>query len=107
MKFKFLNNTLQNRRFDYNPRYYDERKERLEKKRRQFERAESGDLSPEERKEMLRQSMRGEWERADFRQKQQKSSNIRIMILVVLLFGLCYFLFFGVDEVDTIVERLW
>jgi hypothetical protein len=107
MKFKFLNNTLQNRKFDYQPRYYDERKERLDRKKRQFQRLESGELTREERREMLRESMRGEWERADYRKRQQQSANIRIFVLVLLLCGLCYFLFFGVDEVDTIVDRLW
>lgn len=107
MKFKFLNNTLQNRKFDYQPRYYDERKERLERKKKQYERAESGEMTAEERREMLRESMRGEWERADYRQRQRNSSNIRIFVLVLLLVGLCYFLFFGIDEVDTVVERLW
>jgi len=107
MKFKFLNNTLQNRRFDYQPRYYDERKERLERKKKQYERVKSGELTPEERREMLRESMRGEWERADYRQRQRSTSNIRMFILVLILAGLCYLLFFGADQVDTIVERLW
>lgn len=107
MKFKFLNNTLQNRKFDYNPRYYDERKERLQKRRHQFERMESGEMSDEERRDMLRESMRGEWQRADYRQQQQKAANIRIIILVAVLFALGYFLFYGVDQVDVIVERLW
>lgn len=33
MKFRFLNKTIQNQRFNYNPMYYDERKERLNRKR--------------------------------------------------------------------------
>jgi hypothetical protein len=107
MKFKFLNNTLQNRKFDYQPRYYDERKDRLEKRKEQLRRAESGEMTPEERREMMRESMRGEWERADYRQTQTRSSNVRIFTLVVVLVGLLYFLFFGVDNVETIVDRMW
>lgn len=107
MKFKFLNNTLQNRKYDYQPRYYDERKERIEKKKEQIRRAESGELTPEERREMLRESMRGEWERADYRQRQRQSSNVRIFMLILVLLALFYFLFFGIDNVETIVDRLW
>lgn len=107
MKFKFLNNTLQNRKFDYNPRYYDERKDRLTKKKEQFRKMESGEMSDEERRAMLRESMRGEWHRADYRQKQQKAANMRILILVALLVALGYFLLYGVDKVEVIVDRLW
>ncbi|XOV68095.1 MAG: hypothetical protein ACFHU9_02760 [Fluviicola sp.] len=107
MKLKFLNNTLQNRRFDYQPRYYDERKERLEKRKEQLRRAESGEMSPEERKQMLREAMRAESDRAGYRQSQRQSSNIRIFTLLLVLMGLFYFLFFGIDKVETIVERLW
>lgn len=107
MKFKFLNNTLQNRKFDYNPRYYDERKERLARKQEQFERIESGEMSAEDRRALLRESMRNEWTRADYRQRQQRSSNIRIFMLVLILLALGYFLLFGIDQVDVIVERLW
>ena len=107
MKFKFLNNTLQNRKFDYNPRYYDERKEYLEKRKEQIERMESGEMSAEERREVLRENIRAEWTRADYRQQQQKAANLRIFILVLVLLGLGYFLLYGLDNVDVIVERLW
>ena len=107
MKFKFLNNTLQNRKFDYQPRYYDERKERLEKRKEQIRRAESGEMTPEERKQMLRESMRAESDRAGYRQGQRQSSNIRIFTLLVVLMILFYILFFGIDQVETVVERMW
>ena len=107
MKFKFLNNTLQNRKFDYQPRYYDERKERLEKRKEQIRRVESGEMSPEERKQMLREAMRAESDRAGYRHSQRQSSNVRIFTLLLVLMGLFYFLFFGIDKVETIVERLW
>ena len=107
MKFKFLNNTLQNRKFDYNPRYYDERKDRLQKRKEEFERMESSEITPEERREMLRENMRGEWMRADYRQQQQKAANMRIVILVLVILGLGYFILYGIDNVDVIVERLW
>ena len=40
MKFRFLNNTLENQRYQYNPRYYDPRKERLVKKKEQYQKLE-------------------------------------------------------------------
>ena len=48
MALKFFNTKSQNKRFNYLPRYYDERKERLALKKKQLEAAEN--LSDEDRK---------------------------------------------------------
>jgi hypothetical protein len=107
MKIRFLNSNTEHKRFGYSPIYYDERKQKLAQKREQFKRLESGEISDEERREMLRGNLRNEYSRADYRQKEQRSSNIRIIILIVVLLGLGYLVFNGVDEVDTVVNKLW
>ena len=107
MKFKFLNNQLHNRRFDYSPRYYDERKEKLEAKKAHYKSLEEGSLNEEEYKGYLRQNLRDEWSRSQNRSVQNRSANIRVLILIFLILGLGYFIFFGVDQVDNIVKTLW
>lgn len=107
MKFRFLNNTLQNKRFDYNPRYYDDRKEALTQKKEYYEKLRSGELSDEERRTKLRDNFRGELSRGEYRQGQNRSANIRVLVLIVALTALGYLIFNGVDEVDTIVNNLW
>ena len=107
MKIKFLNNTAQNQRFQYNPMYYDERKIRLAQKKKQYEELDSSDLPDERRKEIFRENIKGEWNRAQYRQSENKSSNIRVLLLIVAIVTLGYFVFNGIDEVDTIVKNLW
>ncbi len=107
MKFRFLNKTIENQRFDYSPRYYDERKQRLERKKSQYQELEKEDISDYKRKELLRDSIKEGWSRAEYRQSANKSSNIRILILIALLVALGYFIFNGVDDVDTVVTKIW
>lgn len=107
MKFRFLNKTIENRRFDYQPMHYDERKEWLNQKRELYRKMENNELSAEERRAVLRDNLRKEYGRAEFRKGQQRTSNIRILILIGLIVALGYFVFNGVDEVDTIVKKLW
>ena len=107
MKIRFLNNNISARKFDYNAMYYDERKERLAAKKEQFAKLENGEISDEERRSMLRESMRSEWSRSEIRQKANRSANLRTLILIVIIVALGYFVFYGVDQVDTIVNNLW
>jgi lipopolysaccharide export LptBFGC system permease protein LptF len=106
MQFKFLKNNLQNKRFDYAPMFYDERREKLELKKMQYQKLKDKDLSIEERQQLLRNNMREGWSQAAYRQKVTSTSNLRILILIALLVGLGYFIFNGVDEVDTVVKKL-
>lgn len=107
MAFRFFNKTINYRRFDYAPMYYDERKERREEKKREFEALQSGELSAEERKRILRNNMRGAWAGAARAQKAKQQSNWRIILLIAALLILGYFVFNGVNEVDTVVKKLW
>lgn len=106
MQFKFLKNNIQNRSFDYAPMYYDERKEKLELKKKQYERLKDSNLTTEERQQLLRNNMREGWSRAAYRQQVTSASNLRILLLIGLLVALGYFIFNGVDEVDTVVKKL-
>lgn len=107
MKFRFLNNTLENRRFDYTPRYYDERKEALDRKKEYYDKMQTGELSEDERRLAFRENLKGELTRGEYRQGQNRSANIRVIVLIVILVGLGYFIFNGLDDVDTIVNNLW
>jgi hypothetical protein len=54
MALKFFNTKSQNKRFNYLPRYYDERKERLALKKKKFEAAEN--LSEHDNKRITKQT---------------------------------------------------
>lgn len=107
MKIKFLNKVTEPKRFRYTPMYYDERKERIEERKAHYKSTEDGTLSEDDRINALRANLRSEWSRAEVRQSHFRSSNIRILILIGILLALGYFIFNGVDEVDTVVHKLW
>lgn len=87
--------------------YYDERKERLERKKEQYQKLDDNTLSETEKREMFRENLREGFSRAQYRQTQKRSSNIRVLILIALILALGYFIFNGVNEVDTVVKKLW
>jgi hypothetical protein len=107
MKFQFLNKTFKNKRFDYSPMYYDERKERLALKKKEFEKLDDNTLNSEDRKSILRNNLQSTWSRSQHTQKQKHSSNLRVLLLIGLLLALGYFIFNGINEVDTVVKKLW
>jgi len=53
MKIRFLNRTIEHQRFNYNPMYYDERKEQLASKKKLYKELEENDIKGERRKEIL------------------------------------------------------
>ena len=107
MKFKFFNKTIRHQRFQYNPMYYDKRKERLDKKKELYRKMHDGEMSNEERRELFKDSLRENWSRADVRKAQHRSANLRVLLLIVIIVALGYFIFNGIDEVDIIVKNLW
>lgn len=94
-------------RFEYRPRYYDERKERLDRKKELYRRAHEGELTEEERRAMFKDNLRDNWSRGQMRQSQIRWSNYRVIFLVALLLALGYFIFYGIDSVDKIVENIF
>lgn len=106
MQFRFLNKTFKNKRFDFSPMYYDERKERLELKKSQFENLNREDLSEEDRRKILRHNMSETWNRGKNAEKQRSSSNMRVLFLIALILALGYFIFNGLDEVDVVVKKI-
>lgn len=75
------------RGFGFKPLYYDEQKERLEElKKRYNEESEAG--TGERRTIKFKSNMDSEWQA--LRQKNTKSSNIRLFAIIVLLFLITY-----------------
>jgi hypothetical protein len=106
MEFRFLNKKMRHKRFDYSPMYYDERKERLDLKKAEYEKLDNEELSSEERQAILRQNMQNTWSRSQHASKAKSTSNIRIVILIAIILVLGYFIFSGLDEVDVVVKKI-
>ena len=87
-----LFHTPKNKRFNYSPLYYDEKKEALEKRVRQIKR-ELGveDLSESDKPYIpnIKGQMRGVFKR---KHEEKKKSNLRLAIILIALLGIIYFL---------------
>ncbi|MCK4661898.1 MAG: hypothetical protein KAT68_03455 [Bacteroidales bacterium] len=79
------------RQFNYIPRYYDERKEAMEErlKRAKRENGEGNDKEPY--KPNIRGQMRGYFKKNI---KEKKQSNIRLLVILLVLFLISYYLIF-------------
>ena len=90
-----LSRMHQNRAFNYTPRYYDEDKERLQKRINIIEQdiadAEDGTLH----KEKLREDMRASWKKG--KHTGSYKANTRLFILLGLICVIAYFAFHYVD----------
>lgn len=89
--FKFLK-LPKHRNFDYNPQYWDPEKEERDKKLKRYYKQE--DQSAEAVKERISSSFRKRGAVTDYsaRQKQARASNIRLIIIILVLCVAAYVL---------------
>jgi len=84
--------TREPKRFNYQPRYYDEQKEDLQQRIRQIEQ-EMGVDNGEAYVPKIRKGQMGNLYRKR-RKKLQRQSNIRLFIIFLILILISWFLFF-------------
>ena len=75
------------KRFEFNPRFYDERKERIEELKKKY--ASEG-KSTEGIRTIQRGSLKSDWRSGDTRAEKVGSSNRLLLIIVIALFALTY-----------------
>lgn len=93
------------RRFDYVPRYYDPRKEALEKKLKQ---AQQENLSVDENK-MAREikfkaELQNKWGNSEYK-SQSMRSNIRLIVILGIIIVLFYYIFIGLDGIGYFLDE--
>jgi hypothetical protein len=104
MAFGFLSKVGRHKRFNFSPRYYDERKERIELKKIKYQ--ESNLDEHGQRSEILRESIQQSWNRGKHIRKQKQSANMRILILIIVIVFLGYFIFNGLDDIDQVIKSI-
>lgn len=107
MKITFFSKTRAHKKFHYIPMYYDEQKEYLELKKAQYRDRDKTEQDIETRKDILRQEMSANWSRTQNAAAAKRTSNIRILILIGLIVALGYFILYGLDQVDVVINKLW
>lgn len=113
MKFRFFTKVSPHKRFYFSPRYYDERKERLDRMVESY--ANNDEVSEEKeqtfrQKEALRQAMSETWGRERRQAKHSKSANLRVVLIIIAMLLLGYLIFRPTagssPENETIIHQL-
>lgn len=81
----------QHKRFDYSPRFYDERKERIEEMRKKYGGTESSEKFSGDN---FRLRMNSEWRNSGSR-KKSSGANMRLVVIVLVLFLISYLILFN------------
>ena len=87
MGFLKFNKVPRHKRFDYIPRYYDPKKEELEKIIDSYKKQDNIEASRERIRSGLKNKYRGD---QGYRRSQQRSSNIRLISIILILFLVSY-----------------
>ena len=95
------------KRYDYTPRYYDERKERLETLKKRYQEDENDvDVSSAEYRASIKQRIEQSWEMNSAQSSHARSANVRLIIILAALLLITYFILGYVDifsgEVTTL-----
>lgn len=81
-----------NNRYEYKPRYYDEKKEDLKNRLKRY--SEKEEANSDVAKERISQGFRRRFEASDgarsFQRSQSRKSNIRLFAITLVLLLLCY-----------------
>lgn len=77
--------------FDYKPRYYDERKERLKKLKEKYEKKE-GTSEDIPKITITKDQLRSSWHRHK-KTSSNRAVNIRLAIIITILVGILAYLF--------------
>jgi len=80
----FFFKSQKNKRFEIKPRYYDERKEKLEELIGEHESEESTD------KRLSRGSLRKQWDQRSFYHTERKKTSRRLVIIILILLFLAW-----------------
>ncbi len=81
----------QHKQFDYQPLYYDERKEKLQERIKRIEQ----EYGVNNGKEYVRSMTKGSFSHYyDRKRKAQKYSSTRLIIIIIFLLFVAYYLFF-------------
>ena len=89
------------RRFNFYTRFYDENKERLDLKRKQYHNNEISSF--EERKLIFKEQLKENWSINKSKSSLNLSYNIRILSLIGLILLLGYFILNGLEIIERVI----
>lgn len=91
MAFKFFH-TPKPKKFNYNPRFYDERKEELENLKKKYNVKEN---SKEDYMLGFKDRLHYNWSQKKKESKREQSSTLRLILIIAVLVALTYWLIYS------------
>jgi uncharacterized membrane protein YgaE (UPF0421/DUF939 family) len=99
-----LTKLTKNNSFNYQPRYYDERKERFQKREQEIKDMMSKEeVSSEGRTTEF--NFRRSSSHGSHRSKEMTRANIRLILIMLILLGICYALFMNMEAFSNLFQR--
>jgi len=89
------------RRYSFQPRYYDERKESLKRK---LEREEKINSTVSEREIKFQSQLEETWRNTE-RKSQILKSNIRLLVILLIILASAYYVFIGMDSAEEAINN--
>jgi len=88
------------RRYNFQPRYYDERKEKLKKKIKLY----NGNGGENKDREIrFRANLEDTWGNSEIR-RQSQMANLRLLIILIIIGVATYYIFTGLDRAEEIIN---
>lgn len=92
------------KRFEYVPRYYDARKERLKKKIEDYELENKTEAGERKRREIsFRDKSSNRWGGDDYKAASLRQ-NLRLILILGILGVIVYYIFVGIEGIEPLVE---
>ena len=87
--FNFFRHMKGHNRFEYQPRYYDENKEKMQERYERISKELDSEVK-EDRSEQFKNQLHHSWERTQHRTMGGGRMKLRIIIYAIILLGLAY-----------------
>ncbi|MEI6866234.1 hypothetical protein [Flavicella sp.] len=84
--------------FNYKPRYYNQRKERLDNLKDKYTETTDGDSSDNYKITLVRNNLKNNWEKSK-KGPSDSGTNKRLAIIIALLVGICAYIL----EIHTLI----
>ncbi len=105
-KFSIFKLPNTHRRFDYQPRHYDPKKEALEKKIAESKREKNGEPDGNHaRRISFRDATTDRWGNSSVR-SQFMMANVRLLVILAVMILVFYIVFKGLDVMGPTIDRL-
>lgn len=106
-KFSIFKLPNKHKRFEFTPRYYDPRKEAMDKKVAEIEHEQSGISAEGKRREIsFKAKADDRWGNSGYKTASMRQ-NLRLLLILGMLVVVVYYIFQGIDGLEPVIEMFY